>query len=709
VRMWSLAMLLALPWQLFASGPASDRTEILRDELSIRLRNTKPQFLSVFVERRQVIHFASHDDLVAHGRFILPESLDPVYDRSLVPWNSGPARPRWVNVRMDHFSAHKIHPDGSREELPVFSSLGRRELRNLRTYDVTEDHIHDVQGLEPGDVLEVHWKYMIPYDSNWPNTMGWRNTELRWMDNWARLTNWRVFMHGVLPVKEQRIELLYDRRHGLVLGGERPSERIGNGNELVRVWNSSDLPACMNEPNARPARDLPHITILFVPEDPRYWRRDRLSGLPFEQPHWLQVVRLREEKAFWWRRVARERVPNRQNQLMREYIHRIAGHLPPDDRAGRMKAVHEQISQHFTYDRDDLWYRDVDMSTERLGDQMRELRIRDISRYNMYAKLLGLLGLDHSTAYLMDDRVGRMDDRFLSPMWDSEFLFAVRNGQELIWMHPKRSEYGLMTNELPFYWQGTGALLVDLDLLLDDVPPPPLFVELPSCEAHENVRGTEYDIEVDLDAGTMQAGTRVFLSGQYSTLGRAAYLGFPIDSTVDPLYGRRAYDLPEATILHWKNRDVEQDRPFRFRADGRLHVAGGIAANDHEVFVEITPFFKHVLPPPFDPGHRVLPWQWDFPGSDHYKIELKFDRPVELLNAEDLHLQVSTSSSSYARRIRVIAPDHIVIQTDLKVNRAWEYAPEMERLATLIEEAQKEMIIRLRPAHLEEEGRLLEH
>jgi hypothetical protein len=697
IRSFLFCICITLGWVNGTAAREGPVTEILEDDLSIRLRNTKAQFLAVFVERRQVIRFETHEDLVKHSRFILPESLDPPYDRSFVPWaqRDGPARPRWVNVRMEDFSAHVLHADGTRGELPVIVSTENRDLRNLRTIDQMVDLIHDVQGLEVGDVLEVRWKYMIPWDDSYPRLPGWGG--MRWVDNWARLTSWRIFMHGELPVRQQRIELVYDRRHGLIAGGAEPSERIEGRNEIILRWINKDLPGCMAEPNSLPAQDLPHITVLLAVEDPRYMLRDRYGGFPHQQPHWLQVIRQREAKAFWWRRVARERIPNRQSQLMRDVIHRVAGHLPDSAKLARLEAVHEHIAWNFDYEHDDLWYRDVDNSNERIGDQMDQQRIRDISRYNMYSKLINLLNLDYGTAYLMDRRAGMMNDRYMSPVWDSEFLIRVDDGNDRLWMHPKRSQSGLMANEFPFYWQGTPALVADLWMMMDDLPSPPLFTELPGSDPMENVRGTGYELEVSLKDRMIHSDARIFLSGQYSTLGRASYLGFPIDSTVDPLYGRRVFDLPGSKLNAWTNEKMEFDRPFRFQGRGRMVLSNElIVGDDGATTINLTPLIAHVLPASIDAGKRALPFHWDFPNTDRYRIELKFDEPIEVHDADGLDLELSTSGSSFERRIQVLSPYHVVVETRFEVKRTWEYNAELEKLAELIRRAQEEIVLRVR-------------
>jgi len=675
----------------------SSTTEVLQDELSIRLRNAKPQFLSLFFERRKIVRFAQQDDIAEYSRFVLPESLDEVFDARQLPLHQRATSPptRWLNVRVDHFAARVLRSDGSTQELPVVARLARDGFRTLRNQEVPWSHVLQVEGIAPGDVVEFRWKYMLPYDYSWPATMGWRGLE--WMDNWAMLTSWRVFFHGRLPVRKQRVELLYLTRHGLLLGGTAPDTRIIEGNEVLAVWENKALPGCIMEPLARPAWDLPHITVQLVPEDFRYWRIDRLSGIPFEQPYWLQVVRYRESRAFWWRRVSRKRVPDRQNQLIKDFIRREGG--SEGSLLDRIVRVHDHISQHFDYVDDHLWYLDFDRGLPRIGDQVRDAVVRDISRYDLYSKLINTLRIDHSTAYVLDKRVGTLTDLYLTPLWDNEFLFGVRDGEGMLWMHPKRSRYGLLAGELPFYWQGTGALLIDLELLIDDLPPPPRFIDLPVEDPAGHVRGIEYTVDVDLSAGTATARAQVFLSGQFSTLGRASFLGFPMDSTVDARYGWRPTEVPRVRSSEWSPGDLTPVPPFRFRTETTLDLSALLHREEDGTWsFELAPLIAHVVPDATALDDRVLPLYWDFMQQDRFRFDLRFNTAVEVVDHDAIIGRVEGAGTILERRMYQRGMDRVLLTNELQVQQDRVDVHEMPALHKVIAEAVPDgLSIRIRP------------
>ncbi len=664
-----------------------DRTIVLEDSLSIRLRNNKAQFLAVFFERHQVIHFATEEDIAKHGRIILPESLDPLYDQRIVPWDQRHhgVRSLWWNTRLDHFGARVIRADGSWREVRTLGSLLDNQVKAPLSVESAHSHRLDLSDVEPGDVVEIRWKYMLPYDSNWPASAGWR--DLLWMDNWARLTSWRVFFHGELPVRRQQVELIYSLKHGLIVSGPAPSSRKEKGNEVVLEWSNLDLPGCINEVNSRPAEDLPHLTFRLEPEDLRYWQRDRLSGILFPNPYWMKVVRVRQWNAFWWHRVSRKRVPDKQNQQFKDFVSRATVGVPDSLQARHIATVHDHIAQHFTYEDDLLWYLDVDHGNARIGDQVSEGRLRDISRFDLYAKLIELQGLQYSTSYVLDKRIGRMDDHYLTTLWDNEFVFGVADRYEMFWMHPKRGRYGWLANELPFYWQGTQAMHVDFDVLFDDLERPPLFVWLPMDDPAGNVRGIEYTLDVDLNATTSDGMARVFLSGQFSTLGRATYLGGNMDSTVNTRYGWRPDDAHGTTATSWRQVELATDPPFRFRTSSGVVVRDLLTQHGDSLWtLDAAPLIVHAVEDRFRAEGRHLHFHWDFPMLDQFRVELNFEADVEL-EEMPMSRQHSTGSATLERNVWQRGPRQLVLESRLSVTGEQEDPTDVQALEELIRAA----------------------
>lgn len=674
-------------------------SEILADELSIRIRNVKPEFLALFFERRKLVRFAAQEDIKRYGPIVLPESLDPPYDALGKPWERRETRPypMLFNLRVDHFAARVIRPDGSWDELPVDTRSAKGILNDPVAYHATMSITHYPIGIMPGDVVEYHWKYMLPWDLNASAARGGRNRS--WMDNWQLLTNWRIYFHHGLPIREQRIELRYHAKHGLELTGAAPSIIKREENERLAVWENEGLAGCMDESDARQADELPNIIVVLRPDDIRFLRRERLSGLPIVQQPWLQSIRGREVKSEWLRRVSMKRIGDRQNRLVKAFVRETCHGMQDSLRTRCLEMIHERIARDFTYQNDRDYYMDIDRGLERMGDQVRDGRLRDISRYNLYCKLIYELRLEYCTAYLLDKRSGRLDDRFVSPMRSNEWLFGVRDGDEMLWMHPKRHRHGWFANELPFYWEGTIALLVDRQRLLEDDPRPPLFVELPIGAPSANVRAIEHQLLVDLDNPDAEGEARIFLSGQFSTLGRAAFLGGKRDSTVMPAYGHTLGQVQGVRARRINAHVLSDDPPFRYREQQALTLPGFRVKEEGGLFAfDLRGFIAHAVPERFTADRRDMPFHWDFQHTDRFILEIAFAQPVEVMDLTQLQGVWESPSARYILEATRIDAKHLRIESRLDVLRPVEEvsaALALEEVIRAVHEPERVLRVRL--------------
>ena len=664
-------------WDAAWSTGDTNVTEVLSDELSIRVRNEKPEYIALFFERHRIIRFADTAGIVAHARITLPESLDPMADRSFQPLGEELVCPWWFDVRLDHFAARKLRPDGTWSEVGVLARVHEKQVQVYRSLEPAWCYELDLDQVAPGDVVEVRWKYMVPYDLNRAYTRGWRSDF--WMGNWSRLTNWRIFFHDELPVRRQRVELEYRRRQGIVLSGERPTGRREDGQDLLAVWEHAGLAGCMDEVNGRPADHLPHIVVRFAPEDLRYWNRDRLSGVISPFPYWMYVLRQREIRSFWLMRVARKTVPipDKQTQLMKDFIALQTSDMGNAPAPRKAERLHEVIARDFEASSDRLWFLDEYRSLQKLGEQVEEGVLREISRFDLYAKMLYLLRVPFKTAYVMDARVGGMTDQWLSPMWNSEFLFGINGGGRFQWLHPKRMQLGWMADELPFYWAGTPALLMGLDDLNSDAVPVPRFVDLPASRMEENVRSASCHIVADLEAGTATAELTLMLTGQFSTLGRGVFLGQGADSSVLAAYAHHPADAPAARLLDQEVAPLRTDPPFRQVVRLSLDLGDGLRRTEDGGWeLDLSGLLMHAVPEGFQAEGRDLPFHWDFPQDDHLEVVLEADRPVEVELGDGPPATVSTSGSRHA--ITVDRPSERVCTVTSELLVANSYVPVSE-------------------------------
>jgi hypothetical protein len=272
-----------------------------------------------------------------------------------------------------------------------------------------------------------------------------------------------------------------------------------------------------------------------------------------------------------------------------------------------------------------------------MGDQLRDGELREISRYDLYAKYLSLLHLKYYTAYVLDKRVGHLSLDYLSPLWDSEWLFLLNDSGRAITFHPKKRRTGLLANELPFYWEGTQALVGDVDKLWADgeMAPElglhPDLIPIGQLRPELNNRTTDATLEVRLEEATATIDARIVLSGQYSTQCRGAWLHHDMDSTVDRGYGRLLSEARGMKAVRVVLGEQPNGAPFRFTVGVQGTLTGRVIPIGDSLFaIDLGGLIDHVVPHDFVSDDRELPFWFDFMGLDAYTLLLRFDRPVKL-------------------------------------------------------------------------------
>ncbi|MBL7962362.1 MAG: hypothetical protein JNM31_00830 [Flavobacteriales bacterium] len=603
-------------------------TIVLSDTLSIRFRGEKPSNCNVFFERHMVVRYGNEADVARYAHVVIPESLDPPYDRRGKAWGAwtGFEGGDWSDVRLDFLHVRKVWPDGMWQDVPWIARQRSDTVRSLRATDRIDRQRFELQNVDPGDVVEFHYKYMVPYDMSWPHSLGWRQHE--WAGNWQRLTSWRVFFHRDIPVLQQFVEVIYRRHQGLLLTGAKPSAVEEDGVDVRQVFVNYDLPGCMDEVNARPASELPHLILSLDLFDSRNFMRDRLSNQPLPTPYWANVIRWRERRADWWRRVAKKSMPDRQNQLLKEFVHHHSAGIPANQPLARLAALQEVIANAFTVRSSDLWFADLDQSLDRMGEQLAKGELKEHSLYDLYAKLLAELDLGYLTIYPLDKRLGRLSPSYLTPLWESLFGFVVLGHEGDLIVMPPGLESSYLPGELPFYWQQATALKCEINAMYSLVVPSPTLVTLPDL-GQVDLRRTELHVRVDPLLGAATAHARVYHSGQFSTLCRNAYLRSRSDPTIERSYGHRLFDAGQVRLQNLVADPPAAWPPYGQVVNMDLDLTPGLMRSDDTLWIlDLSRILIHALPDGFHAPTRDLPFHWDFAQDD--RITIVLDVPKEL-------------------------------------------------------------------------------
>lgn len=637
---------------------ALEGADVLSDSLRIAFRRARPEFITVFFERHQVLRFGNAEAVRRYTTFSLPESLDPPYDHQDLPLARRDSLPRpiYFNAEVVFCRARKLGANADMGALLIDGRVIRQRVKHGERFHEVWSYDLDVLGVQPGDTIEVQWKYSVPF-----------------LENAGRYNAKRIFFHGPLYKHRSHLLLEADGAQGIRHWGI-PSDSVSEHRGTTSTfWTLHGLVAVGDEVGARWHTELPHLVIGTLQDAPFHTHRTR-SGLWVDVPYWVQAMRRREANAFWWRQVALKNVPDAQTQRMKDFIDRFPGTSGVD----QVRRMHNTIANDFSFQLDDAWFDNKDLENQRMGDQLRDGRLREISRYDLYSKLIAMMRTKYWTAYLMDSRVGALSLDWLSPVWNNEWTFLLRDGDEPLHLYPKRSRHGLLAGEMPFYWEGTQALVGDVDKLWSDSelgakePIRPEFVPIPSLTAAVNERRTDIKVVADLSSGLLNVEANILLAGQWSTMTRSAYLYGAVDSSANARYGHRLQDVPGARNVLVELGRLQEEAPYRMPIKVSFELPGRIVPlGDGRWTVDLRELVCHVIDTTFRSEGRDLSYWFDFAGSDHVTMQVEFTQEVHVQDVIATH--VESAPIRHSTSVDRTGPRTLKARSDLVVHnlRAW--------------------------------------
>lgn len=646
--------------------------DILWEEQRVSFIRSKPEQLSIVFDKHMVIRYGTREAAREYGRFILPESFDPPTDYQDVPWEHRDSLPRplYFETRLDHFAARVIGPVERRYELVPERTLVTQRKKTFDRYFRAYSYDLRLNGIAPGDTVEIRYKYTVPFE-----------------ENWFRFNSSKHYFHG--PLHKHRYQLQVDATltQGFVLRGAPADSTALTKKKRKNYWFLKDLNACTKEVNARLHEDLPHIVYGTAVNSNLYQHghvvSTSLGGIPYmysNVPYWVTIVRMREEKAPVYRRLALKKFGvDVQTRKVQEWTSQFGGvEVHPVEKALR---AHNRISSDFTFQWDDAWFDNTDMSLLKPGDLLYEKKLREIGRYNQYSKLLSTLRLRYETIYVHDKRAGRMSNRELTDLWENEFLFQLVDNRQRFYFHPKRRRSGYFVNEVPFYWEGTAGMAIDIDRLWSNNRKTPKLVAIRPSSAVENSRFTQVTARVGAN-GLVDLDVSILLNGQFSTMTRDTYLYGERDSTIMPMYGERYLGDLQMTLVD----GPQQQAPFTMEVglSGQRNVI--TALSDSIMELDLAGFFPFLAPSGFNAAERDLAFYWDFEQQDRFKVDLFFDEPVVVKEqayrsgSEELGAEVHFD-------IKQESPEHVVITASLLVGKERVPVGQAEELGRLLNTA----------------------
>ena len=502
---------------------------ILNEENSIKVFGVKSEFITVNFQKRLRIKYLTQTGIDNYSTFTLPESFDPLYDfryASLLNKQNSFYGPKYFDTKVIWFAARVIKKNGSVVDAIIKDQILKDTVIYNKKFYRSFFYQFSIKELEPGDELEVHYNTEIPYDPNW-----------------FRFNSNRIFFHGSIPKQKYTITLECPKKLEYSLLNCKADSTFETDKRIIHYWQKKNLPGCMSEPGAKPHLKLPHIVYNIHEDDYRYYTK-HMSGELIPIPFWNYILRIREAKAAWLKRVAEKMIRDKQNTMVNKFISETSQGVTDTVSFIRARKVHHAIAETFKYHNDHAFFAEIDIGLERMGSYTEKKTLREISRYNLYAKILNRLNTHYYTAYLMDKRIATLSKGYISPLIDNDFAFVIlSNDKKPVYLYPKRSRYGYEVDELPFYWENTPVMLVSIFKLWADYKVDLNFIQTPPSNEQNNFRTSSVLATISLNPAVINFEATVTLSGQFSTITREYYQYGYKDPTINPLYYTRICDI----------------------------------------------------------------------------------------------------------------------------------------------------------------------
>ena len=614
---------------------------------------------NIMFQRKARLKFLTAKGVQQFSVITIPESLDPLYDQHNEPFKNNAIKkgPDFFETSLNWFAARIIRPDGTVIEVPYIDEYKYKEvlsiiIKQTVTYKYFKSYYWNFicNNIQPGDELEYDYQLMVPYDANYLN-----------------FNSGRIFFNGTIPIQKYSLTLKYKTgpTHDIkfINGGDPDTNYVKDQIHYYK-WHKSDLYGCLDEVGAQAYNSLPYIVYSLDTRSELFRYNDAVTANFKFIPYWLAIIRVREQFDYTMRKHAAINMKDKQNLLVDHFIQSQTEGINDSLKYRKFMKVHSTIADSFKYYNDETLFREEDIRAERMGEFTESYRIREISRYKLYAKLLNEFKLDYFSFYLMDKRYGKINSNYQSPIWNTEAVYAIYLNNSFAMVHPKKSDYGWYVEELPFYWENsTGLLLNYNDLFYDLLEKPRILATVPST-LNDNTRMCNVKAEVSLEKKTVTFDARVNLSGQYSTMTRYLYTSSTKDSINNPMYNKiiSSIDCPVKIL----SQDVTgKSTTFPFKFDVRTSYETNTIVNknnDGTAVVDLSGWFNHIIYENFVSEKRQLDFYPDFTGQDTYRYYLKFDLPIKSVSGIE-STEITNSFGKLTIKITQPEPDGILIES----------------------------------------------
>ncbi len=616
---------------------------------------------SPIVQKYVRIKFLTQKGIDKFSSIVLPESFDPQHDLLLVPHSKRNSlrRPKGEFECIRYFAARIIKPDGSVRNALV-NETTEKEIQPRDGRDITfYNWIFRVNGLEPGDELELDYSYEGSYTIS---------------------SSSKVFFSGDLPKQNYQLTLRQRQKDTYFIfdhNTTHPADTNEKGGSNMKyrdiIYKEKNLKGGITECGSRPAKQLPYISFYLHHLDfGAYQSNSAVLQYPLPYPWWFKLSSLLSYqyddlnfKLKWTDKTTTE---------MNKFIAEERTKIKDTSAAALVSGIHHTIAESFAYQNDINYIEGKDNKLEKLGKNVENKTLRQISRHHFYNEIFLRVDREYYLSIMADKRTDHIDPERYEEIGFQSWFYSVPYEDQFLFFYPKASRFGYEANEFPFYFEDVLTALIPQHLPVEkktDIMPyvEYKFVRTPRSSHEDNTRQTTALILASLDSLNIKAKGKLKLSGQFSTLTRGYYIYQSVDTTINPVYYKSIKDLADSgNEVRIQNETLSTLFPFLASFSFDFDKENFLRRENDSIYsFKLDGWFNNYIDSNFSASNRQLNYYPDFKSEDVHRFMLQFDQPVKLLESEALSDTISNSYGNYILKIEQKDAHKVLIETSLVV------------------------------------------
>lgn len=370
-------------------------------------------------------------------------------------------------------------------------------------------------------------------------------------------------------------------------------------------------------------------------------------------------------------------------------IRKFSSRLPPytgndSTNTGFFKALCDTLNSFRYITSNHMFYNEPNLRDVYSGEHLLKRRLVEHLQWKTYKDILNDSKVFYSVANIQDKRYGEHNSSYRAAYAYEKELIAIPSGNSYIYFMPRYRGMKYHLNELPFYLEGTLALLQPRNFQADVKNKEDhifRFIKTHRGTFNENTRTENAVVRISLDSLKADLLIKESLSGQFSTVLRHLYLGDAIDSTISTHYFRKCTDKPFASKQKIKLSSKMTEFPFRYNFNCTEQI--GLAGDKH---LRLKNWFSFPLSKNTLPEQPQHDYYFDFEFSDAYNFLLNFSQPVELKNASAFSKKLSNELFELESEIVAQSENAYLLKVKLVIRKARIKVGETALLMNLVNE-----------------------